>query len=215
MPSITRGPQAPVRTTPEARADRRRDLSRRLLAATEALMRDGASFTELSVERLAVAAGTSRATFYVYFKDKSRLLEEFAEQVLDDIAAAVQGLWSQRDAAPADMRRAISDMIAAYRRHQEVLGAIMEVAHYTPAIDTAYRQLIDRNARYSRDFLDREIAAGRIRAVDSDSLGRVITWMVERCCYQMLRDNAPDAEDRLADALTEMIWSAIYLEAPR
>ena len=54
MPSVTRKPQA-------KRQERREQIERRLLDATERLMRDGASFTELSVDRLATEAGMSRA----------------------------------------------------------------------------------------------------------------------------------------------------------
>ena len=38
--------------------------------------------------------------------------------------------------------------------------------------------------------------------------------MVERCCYQMLRDAPPEADQELANTLTQMIWGAIYLEDP-
>jgi TetR/AcrR family transcriptional regulator, ethionamide resistance regulator len=197
------------------REQRRDELRRRLLEATETLMRDGASFTELGVERLAVAAGTSRATFYVYFKDKSQLLQGFAEQVLTEIADAVQQLWQQSGpTGPDDMRQAVHGVIASYRRHQQILTAVMELAHYTPEIDEVYRRLIARNAGYSRDFLDRAQAAGRIRKLDSAETALVITWMVERCCYQMLRDAPPAADRKLADTLTQMIWGAIYLEDP-
>ena len=63
MPSVTRKPQA-------KRQERREQIERRLLDATERLMADGASFTELSVDRLATEAGISRASFYIYFEDK-------------------------------------------------------------------------------------------------------------------------------------------------
>jgi AcrR family transcriptional regulator len=215
VPSITRGPKATPRTSPTLRKQRRDELRRRLLEATETLMRDGASFTELGVERLAVAAGASRATFYVYFKDKSQLLQDFAEQVLTEIADAVQQLWQQSGpSGPDDMRQAVSGVIASYRKHQQILTAVMELAHYTPEIDEVYRRLIERNATYSRDFLDRGQAAGRIRELDSAETAHVITWMVERCCYQMLRDAPPEADQRLANTLTQMIWGAIYLEDP-
>jgi AcrR family transcriptional regulator len=215
VPSITRGPKATPRTSPTLRKQRRDELRRRLLEATETLMRDGASFTELGVERLAVAAGASRATFYVYFKDKSQLLQDFAEQVLTEIADAVQQLWQQSGPSGLDdMRHAVRGVIASYRKHQQILTAVMELAHYTPEIDEVYRRLIERNAGYSRDFLDRGQAAGRIRELDSAETALVITWMVERCCYQMLRDAPPEADRKLADTLTQMIWGAIYLEDP-
>jgi AcrR family transcriptional regulator len=59
MASVTRKPQA-------NRQERREQIERLLLDATERLMADGASFTELSVDRLATEAGISRASFYVY-----------------------------------------------------------------------------------------------------------------------------------------------------
>ncbi|HWX98568.1 MAG TPA: TetR/AcrR family transcriptional regulator, partial [Mycobacterium sp.] len=65
MPSVTRKPQAKREQT---RQQRREQMERRLLDATERLMRDGASFTELSVDRLSTAAGMSRASFYIYFE---------------------------------------------------------------------------------------------------------------------------------------------------
>ena len=213
MPSITRGPQPNRRMSSDARERRRRQLRTQLLNAAESLLADGMSFTELSVERLAVAAGISRATFYVYFKDKSQLLKELTEEVFDEIAAAMQHLWQRAEAADAeDMRRATCGVIAIYRNHQGILTAVVEVASYVPEIDTAYRDLIERIATYSRDFLANGQAAGRIRPLDIAQTSRIIAWMVERSCQQMLRGTPPDADGHLADALTQFLWGAIYLE---
>ena len=46
----------------------------RILEATERLLRDGASFTHLSLREISQAAGIARSTFYVHFADKSDLL---------------------------------------------------------------------------------------------------------------------------------------------
>ena len=81
--SVTRKPQA-ART--QDRQQRREQMERRLLEATERLMRNGASFTELSVDRLSTEAGISRASFYIYFEDKGHLLRRLAGQVFADLA---------------------------------------------------------------------------------------------------------------------------------
>src|ERR1700757_2523439 len=91
MPSVTRKPQA---NREQGRQQRREQLERRLLDATERLMRDGASFTELSVDRLATAAGMSRASFYIYFEDKGHLLRRMAGQVFADLAGSADRWWS-------------------------------------------------------------------------------------------------------------------------
>src|ERR1700739_1830097 len=90
MPSVTRKPQGPRGL---GREQRRAQMERRLLDATERLMRDGASFTELSVDRLSNEAGISRASFYIYFEDKGHLLRRLARQVLGDLADPAARLW--------------------------------------------------------------------------------------------------------------------------
>src|ERR1044071_1389315 len=112
MPSVTRKPQA-------KRQERREQIERDLLSATERLMRDGTSFTELSVDRLATEAGISRASFYIYFEDKGYLLRRLASQVLGDLTASGERWW---DVAwrhnPDDARAAMAGIIATFRRHQ-------------------------------------------------------------------------------------------------
>src|ERR1700744_1198893 len=90
MPSATRKPQGGRGL---AREQRREQMERRLLDATERLMRDGASFTELSVDRLSTEAGIARASFYVYFEDKGHLLRRLAGQVFGDLAGGAVRWW--------------------------------------------------------------------------------------------------------------------------
>src|SRR5271169_3221789 len=101
MPSVTRKPLA---QREHARQQRREQMERRLLDATERLMRDGASYTELSVDRLSTEAGISRASFYIYFEDKGHLLRRLAGQVFADLADTGERWWSvghRRDPADA------------------------------------------------------------------------------------------------------------------
>jgi hypothetical protein len=72
------------------------------------------------------------------------------------------------------MRQAVRGVIASYRKHHQILTAVMELARYTREIDEVYRRLIERNAGYSRDFLDRGQATGRIRELDSGETAHVI-----------------------------------------
>ncbi len=106
-------------------------MERRLLDATERLMRGGASYTELSVGRLATEAGISRASFYIYFEDKDHLLRQLAGQVFADLAESADRWWrvsGRRN--PYDLRAAMTALVASYRRHQPVLVALNEMAAY-------------------------------------------------------------------------------------
>src|ERR1700710_2177587 len=126
MPTVTRKSQG---NRHEGRQQRREQMERRLLEATERLMRDGASFTELSVDRLATEAGMSRANFYVYFEDKGDLLRRLAGQVFGELADSAELWWGVAwRHNPGDVRAAMAGIIASYRRHQSVLVALNEMA---------------------------------------------------------------------------------------
>jgi TetR/AcrR family transcriptional regulator, ethionamide resistance regulator len=209
MPSLTRKPQV-------TRQQRREHMERRLLDATERLMSEGASFTELSVDRLSTEAGISRASFYIYFEDKAHLLRGLARQVMGDLADDGQRWWGvawRHD--PDDLRAAIAGIIASYRHHQAVLVALNELAAYDPSVAEAYRELLTDISRRLTGVIEDGQADGSIRPeLPAATTASALTWMVERACQQNL-PTAPDSYDaELATTLTEIIWGALYLKPP-
>ncbi|GAA1658437.1 TetR family transcriptional regulator [Mycolicibacterium murale] len=206
MPSVTRKPQA-------KRQQRREQIERDLLAATERLVNEGASFTELSVDRLAGEAGISRASFYIYFEDKGHLLRRLAGQVFGDLAAGASRWWSvaaRRD--PADVRAAMTAVVSQYRRHQPLLVALSEMAGYDPQVSATYRELLTEIARQVIRVIEEGQAAGTIRPeLPPEATATSLTWMVERSCQQNLPGRPPEYDAELAEALTQIVWAALYL----
>ena len=206
MPSVTRRPQA-------KRQERRGQIERRLLDATERLMRDGASFTELSVDRLSTAAGMSRANFYVYFEDKGDLLRRLAGQVFGDLAGGAERWWSVAwRHNPEDVRAAMAAIIASYRRHQPVLVALNEMAGYDPLVAATYRDLLAGISARLAQVIEDGQADGSIRpGLPAATTASVLSWMVERACQQNLPTKPASYDVELATALTEIVWAALYL----
>ena len=209
MPSVTRKPQA-------SRAQRREDIERRLLDATERLMADGTSFTELSVDRLATEAGISRASFYIYFEDKGHLLCRLAGQVFGDLASGADRWWGvawRHD--PADARAAMVAIIASYRQHQPLLIALSEMAGYDPLVAGAYRGLLSNITDQLIPVIEGGQADGTVRtALPAATAASALTWMVERTCQQTLPTRGTDYDSELADVLTQIVWGALYLKDP-
>ena len=207
MPSVTRKPQA-------KRQERRAQLERRLLDATERLMRDGASFTELSVDRLSSEAGMSRASFYIYFEDKGHLLRRLAGQVFADLAESAERWWRvawRHD--PDDVRAGMAGIIASYRRHQPVLVALNEMAAYDALVGATYRNLLTAIGGRLTRVIEEGQADGSIRRdLPAATAASALTWMVERACQQNLPNNPPTYDAELATTLTEIVWGALYLK---
>lgn len=209
MASVTRKPQA-------NRMERRERIERQLLDATDRLMADGTSFTELSVDRLATEAGISRASFYIYFEDKGHLLRRLATQLFGDLSAAAQQWWgvaARRD--PADVHAAMAGIIASYRRHQPVLIALNEMSAYDPLVGQTYRELLAGISERLTRVIEDGRSDGSIRSqLPAAVTASTLTWMVERTCHQNLPGQPPSYDAELADTLTEIIWGALYLESP-
>jgi AcrR family transcriptional regulator len=206
MPSVTRKPQA-------KRQERREQIERRLLDATERLMRDGTSFTELSVDRLSTEAGMSRANFYVYFEDKGDLLRRLAGQVFGELADSAELWWGvawRHD--PGDVRAAMAGIIASYRRHQPVLVALNEMAGYDPLVAATYRQLLTAISGRMTQVIEDGQAAGSIRReLPAATTASALTWMVERACQQNLPSSPAGYDAELTTTLTAIAWGALYL----
>lgn len=204
---MTRKPQA-------KRRERREQIERRLLDATERLMGDGASFTELSVDRLAGAAGMSRANFYIYFEDKGDLLRRLAGQVFGELADNAELWWGvawRHD--PDDVRAAMAGIIASYRRHQPVLVALNEMAGYDPQVAAIYRELLAGISGRLTQVIEDGQADGTIRPeLPAAAAASTLSWMVERACQQNLPHSPPDYDAELAATLTEIVWGALYLK---
>lgn len=212
MPSVTRKPQA---AREQGRQQRREQIERRLLDATERLMGGGASYTELSVDRLATEAGISRASFYIYFEDKGHLLRRLANQVFTDLADSADRWWSVSSRHdPEDVRAAMGGIIASYRRHQPVLVALNEMAGYDPLVAATYRNLLTAITGRMTRVIEEGQADGSIRpGLAAATTASALTWMVERACQQNLPVKPPDYDAELAESLSQIVWGALYLKS--
>jgi AcrR family transcriptional regulator len=209
MPSVTRKPQA-------KRQERREQIERQLLDATERLMAGGASFTELSVDRLATEAGISRASFYIYFEDKGNLLRRLAGQVFDDLASAAERWWGvSRRRDSADVLAAMTGLVASYRHHQPLLIALNEMAAYDPQVGATYREILTTIAARLTAVIEEGQGDGFIRQeLSAETAASTLTWMAERTCQQNLPGRPASYDAELAATLTQIVWGALYLEAP-
>ena len=97
-----------------ARADARRNVRRILEATTELIAID----PRASMERVASAAGVSRATLYHHFHSRDALMDALTDQSIGEVTAALAAARAQEGAAGKAMERVLLaawEVIGRYR----------------------------------------------------------------------------------------------------
>lgn len=189
--------------------DRRTAMQERLQQAMERLLQDGSSFTQVSVEQLAAEAGISRATFYLHFRDKGELVARLMARVTAEIIDAAV-LESPETVTREALKASIRAVLKVYQRHYAVMAAIVETSAYDEQVGELFHQMMEQLVEVNRRALQRLKQAGRRPAELPIQVADVITWAFERSCHQLTRARKPAQIAAVTEALTHVIWTAVY-----
>lgn len=67
----------------------------------------------------------------------------------------------------------------------------------------------------TRAAIERGQAAGVMRDVAAAETAAVLTWMVERAGYQLIRNADAAVDPKIVDVLTDIVWTTLYqVDAP-
>jgi AcrR family transcriptional regulator len=200
----------PMRSPRPRRAARREEIRRRLMDAVQELLRAGATYSELPLERLARDAGYSRSRFYVYFEDKGDLLRALTQDVFEELFEATVPWWSLPEAATEDDLRATTQHIfEIYLPHKELLTAIVQVASYDAVTREAAAAALDQAmAGYAAQLVDAQRDGRADPHLDPHRVAALLSWMTECGLYQLVA-KADDTERHLT-ALNHIIWNTLY-----
>ncbi|HEX7300798.1 MAG TPA: TetR/AcrR family transcriptional regulator [Solirubrobacteraceae bacterium] len=181
-----------------------------VLAATEALLAEGASYADLNIERIATRAGISRTAFYFYFRDKRELLVRLTEDVNDRLYEQADIWFSGAGDPEREIRQALTNIAALYGQHGVLLRAIVEVSTYDAGVAHFWRMTVGRFVDATRRRIEAEQAAGRAVARDAHATAFALVWMTERSMYEQFVQRQPLAGDEVVEAMVDIWLRAVY-----
>ncbi|MEU2159939.1 TetR/AcrR family transcriptional regulator [Streptomyces chengbuensis] len=193
-------------------ADRRAALEKRILAVIEELLRDGVTYTELSVEQIAQAAGISRSTFYLYFRDKVDVLLRLSGSLKSE-SHAIASAW--RPCGPGGgldgLARTYELIMRHYREHATLLSAINEVAAYDPVVRETWTAEQDRFVEHLVTVLKEEQREGRTpEDVDPRLAATVIVHGGAQVVAQQVSGGDSGDDAAVARELATGYWYGVY-----
>ena len=196
---------------PEPATEKRRAIEVEVLQATEALLGEGASYVNLSIERIATRAGISRTAFYFYFAAKRELLMRLASDAAEQFYREADTWWSGNGDGRAQVAEALEKIAALYRAHGPLVCALVEASTYDHDVGVFWRGLVGRFISASAERIAAEQAAGHAAAdLDATATAFALVWMTERSFHQMLVQEDPLPTGDLVAALARVWSSTVY-----
>jgi AcrR family transcriptional regulator len=197
---------------PSLREELKRHTRARLEAATVQMLRRH-GFRAMTVEQIARAAGTTRTTFYEYFKSKGDLIHFLQEAFIEPEMVAIS-VKLDEIANPnwQSLRHWITEYSRTWNRIHLFLEAYSDALLTDPAVAATAIPNTYRVTAHMTNILsrfggeDRERAHGKL----------VILLSVVSQMLSLAHAQGEDARDsRLLDGFTDLFWEGFFEKLPK
>lgn len=177
---------------------------------------DERGFEKTTSNDIALAAGVSIGSFYVYFTDKRQVLLLVLERLLSERIDAVFSNFQADDHTLPSLRKQIRQAVArAFYNKCLTPGltrVIQELAGKDEEIAQLRKKFVEKSIHQLRDILATCEHQGLTNQVDVNIASRVINHAVDAVAYEyMLSGNRSEEEKHvLIEELTDMIFRYVF-----
>ena len=191
------------RRTPEA-------AQREIIDAAESLLRER-PFRELTVDEVMRRTELSRPSFYVYFRDRHELVLRVVQHLFQNFMGP-SGAWLiNEQGGPQELREGMEGAVEVYRERGHVLRALADAAADDPDVESAYLGLVNSFRDLIAKKIEGEIAAGRVKEMNSTEVAAALIWTAERYLYLSFAPTSTTENSTVADTLCTVFTRTIYV----
>jgi AcrR family transcriptional regulator len=196
----------------QERQKRRNKLSvdQKMLLAMEQLLLDGEEFSSTTVDRLAEAAGISRASFYLNYRDKADLVTHLFDEVQSEIIAAA-GQWFKNAGSTTypDIRKSLAGILGVYRDHYVILSAMQQTALTNMEVAERWQLMKNQLCRASIKALGQLREGGSAHPGASDLGATLLTLAINHVSVTESWLLNPEKFEATCDAWAHIAWRAL------
>ncbi len=186
-----------------------------LAAAREVFEQRGYAAT--TVGAITEAANTAHGTFYLYFRNKEDAFARIMSDVTGEMYREARAPWAGDPAEALEI--ATRNSLQVFSANRGLWRCLMEGMHRSPAVEQLWlglrRPFVDRIARN----IDRLVAAGRVRPLDTTVAAHALGSMVEWFAFTHVVLNEPSGQtrtlDEVAHTLSDLWYHALYGQVER
>ena len=179
-----------------------------IIAAAAGLLRER-PFRELTVDEVMRRTDLSRPSFYVYFRDRHHLVLRVVEHIGGELFT-VSDRWDpgERDGR-ALVHTATEGIVAVFAEHGPVLRALADAAADDPDVELVYHRLVQSFIDVTARHIRREMAAGRVHALEPVETATALVWMMERYLNRTLGRVPSDTPHETVVKTLTTIWTRV------
>jgi TetR/AcrR family transcriptional regulator, ethionamide resistance regulator len=208
--AMTSLPTEPSISGKASRSVRRPDVERRLIAAVSRICADGTAFSDVSIARLVREEKLARATFYLYFPDRTAFVLRLMDHVREQLDGSLSRMWTAVMDSRVALDAALRDFVATYVHEYPLIAAVNSSAGDAVVARRLGEEMLD--------YIDLGVSAiklaqqrGRVSAdLPPFETASALVWMVEVTCYRLAGDSDDAAQARLTQALAMIGWRTIH-----
>lgn len=182
---------------------------RAILDATRKLL-DEMALADLTIERIAAAAGVSRSSLYFYFADRTQILLLLYGKVLEEMTAELERWFAdpERHSEPWS-RASIEAAVIVARRNPGVVRSALDNRGAAAEIDAVWTTHFEHAVARAAALIERERADGLAPpdGPSAEAMARALMHMTIHSIHDHLRAGAGPADaEELVDTLT-VLWA--------
>lgn len=196
--------------TAPAFPSRRDQIETRIAEALHEMLNSGMSWREVTVEKIAAAAGIKRTLFYVYYPDRAAVLIRLGEQLVDSTVTAISTHFLVQTDGINGIREELLRFIEMMRVYRPVTKALMEGSGVDESVEKFWRGLVSTFVEPTAKWIeDLQKNAGASPSVDPAMTAFCLVIMTGRVALHPLAED-PDAKDDLFEAVVGIWTNALY-----
>lgn len=167
-------------------------------------------YTKITVQEITKRAGLNRATFYLHYYDKDKLLEDCLNTALDDLRESIkmpeyEFTYNSEEPHPIFIR--ILENMVENSRFYKIMLAKEKIPYFTDQVLQVIEELVEQGLHFlEKDNIKHRVAVPIIKSyISSAYLGSIIWWV---------RNDMPFTPKYMATQLTIMSTVGSFVNNP-
>lgn len=152
-------------------------------------------------------AHVSRASFYIYFENKTDILVELGQVAVDEFLI-MSDSFERSDSLDETIIRGTRGFVDLFMAHRPVLRILYGVSLSEPDFTRLMKSLRDRTFRLWTSELEYAVRTGQCRPLDPSEIAHAFVAMLESLCIRYIFDELGeiDASPDEISAIVADLW---------